>query len=127
MEHGDNHRPLWKELAIVITIGAFLLFLVVGGLAWQHGYFEGTIMGQLFVSMILGFLFAVVTALILSKTYKYAWPIWLVSAILVFAAVVVADMLGERRIGSFAALVLDVILGILRIIRWLIRRIGRRP
>ena len=122
MEHDDNHRPLWKELAIVITVGAFLLFLVIGGLAWQHGYFEGTVMGKLFFSMVLGFLFAFETALILGKMYHYAWPIWLSGAIIVFIAVVIVDMLGEHRIGSFAALVLDTILGMLRIIRWLIRR-----
>ena len=78
------------------------------------------------VRLAFGSIFAFSTALILRKMYHYAWPICLISAILVFAAVVFADMLGVHRIGTFAALVLDVFLGIIQAIRWLIQWISKR-
>ena len=127
MEHHDDHRrPLGKELAIVIIIGVFIIYLVAGGLAHQHGYFDGTIMYKLFPAMAWGYVAAMVVGTGLAHYYPQGIPVWIISGAVTFGLVTWLEMIdyrwGRRGFGALLALIIVVV----RLILYLIQRIRNR-
>jgi hypothetical protein len=126
MERQDERRPLWKELIVVIAIAIFLIYLIVGGLAYQHGYFDGTVMIKLFPAMAFGYFAAFVVVSGIAQYYPQGIPVWIISGIITFALVTFLEMIdfrwGRRGFGALLALILMVI----RIILYVIGRIYNR-
>ena len=131
-EHHDDHRrPLGKELAIVIIIGVFIIYLVAGGLAHQHGYFDGTIMYKLFPAMAWGYVAAMVVGTGLARYYPQGIPVWIISGAVTFGLVTWLEMIdyrwgrlgrSGRGFGAFLALIIVVV----RLVLYLIQRIRNR-
>ena len=70
MANNDKKKSLLKDIAIVSTIWGPLLFIIIGGIAWRNGSFDGTIMERLFPAMFFGFLAAFAVVIILSNLFK---------------------------------------------------------
>ena len=126
MSDNDRKRPLGKELAIAIMIGVFVIYLVVGGLARQHGYFDGTIMYDLFPAMAVGYVSAFIVGTGIAHYYPNAIPLWFVSGVIAFALVTAIEMTGyqwgRRGFGAFLMLIILVIRGVLYIIEKIYNR-----
>ena len=126
MKDNDQHRPLAKELTIVISIAVFLIFVIVGGLARQHGYFDGTMMYDLFPAMVLGYVAAFAVGTGIAHFYPHAIPLWLISGAIAFGLVTWLETIdfrwGRRGLGAFLALFVIVV----RIILYIIERIYNR-
>lgn len=121
MANNDKNKSLLKDIAIVSTIWGPLLFIIIGGIAWKNGSFNGTIMDQLFPAMFFGFLAAFAVVIILSNLFKSSTTLWIISAIVVFIATVLSYMLGLTTILIIGAIVLGGGLCLLALIRWIFR------
>lgn len=128
MSDNDRKRPLGKELAIAIMIGVFVIYLVVGGLARQHGYFDGTIMYDLFPAMAFGFVAAFAVGSGIAHYYPHAIPLWLISGAIAFGLVTWLEMIDfswgwhGRGFGAVLMLIILVIRGVLFIIEKIYNR-----
>ncbi len=126
MNDHNQHRPLAKELTIVISIAVFLIFVIVGGLARQHGYFDGTMMYDLFPAMVLGYVAAFAVGTGIAHFYPHAIPLWLISGAISFGLVTWLETIdfrwGRRGLGAFLALIVIAV----RIILYIIERIYNR-
>ena len=121
MANNDKNKSLLKDIAIVSTIWGPLLFIIIGGIAWKNGSFNGTIMDQLFPAMFFGFLAAFAVVIILSNLFKSSTTLWIISAIVVFIATVLSYMIGLTTILIIGAIVLGGGLCLLALIRWIFR------
>ena len=126
MNNHNQHRPLAKELTIVISIAVFVIYLVVGGLARQYGYFDGTMMYDLFPAMAFGYMAAFAVGTGIAHFYPDAIPLWLISGAISFGLVTWLEMIdfrwGRRGFGAFLALFVIAV----RIILYIIKRIYNR-
>ena len=120
MANNDKKKSLLKDIAIVSTIWGPLLFIIIGGIAWRNGSFDGTIMERLFPALFFGFLAAFAVVIILSNLFKNSTLLWGVSAIIVFIATVLSYMLGFTTILIIGAIVLGGGLCLLALIRWIL-------
>ena len=126
MKEHNQHRPLGREIAIVVAIAVFLIYLIVGGLARQHGYFDGTMMYDLFPAMVLGYVAAFAVGTGIAHFYPHAIPLWLISGAIAFGLVTWLETIdfrwGRRGLGAFLALIVIAV----RIILYIIERIYNR-
>ena len=126
MKEHNQHRPLGREIAIVVAIAGFLIYLIVGGLARQHGYFDGTMMYDLFPAMVLGYMAAFAVGTGIAHYYPHAIPLWLISGAIAFGLVTWLETIdfrwGRRGLGAFLALIVIAV----RIILYIIERIYNR-
>ncbi len=126
MKEHNQHRPLGREIAIVVAIAVFLIYLIVGGLARQHGYFDGTMMYDLFPAMAWGYVAAMFVGTGIAHYYPYAIPVWIISGAITFGLVTWLEMIdfrwGRRGFGAFLALIVIAV----RIILYIIERIYNR-
>lgn len=129
--HNDHRRPLGKELAIVIIIGVFIIYLVAGGLAHQHGYFDGTIMYKLFPAMAWGYVAAMVVGTGLAHYYPQGIPVWIISGAVTFGLVTWLEMIdfhwgrlgrSGRGFGAFLVLIIVAVRLLLHLIQWIRNR-----
>lgn len=126
MERQDERRPLWKELIVVIAIAIFLIYLIVGGLAYQHGHFDGTVMIKLFPAMAFGYFAAFIVVSGIAQYYPQGIPVWIISGIITFALVTFLEMI-DFRFGRYGfGMLLTLILVAVRIIIYIILRIVQR-
>lgn len=121
MANNDKKKSLLKDIAIVSTIWGPLLFIIIGGIAWRNGSFDGTIMERLFPAMFFGFLAAFAAVIILSNLFKNSTLLWGISAIIIFIATVLSYMLGLTTILIIGAIALGGGLCLLALIRWIFR------
>lgn len=122
MANDDKKKSLIKDIAIVSCIWGPLLFIIIGGIAWRNGSFDGTLMEQLFPAMFFGFLAAFAVVIILSNLFHDLTTLWWVSAIVIFIATVVCYMLELTSILTVGAIVLGGGLCLLALIRWIAGR-----
>lgn len=122
MANGDKKKSLIKDIAIVSCIWGPLLFIIIGGIAWRKGSFDGTLMEQLFPAMFCGFLAAFVIVIILSNFFRDLTILWWVSAVVIFVATVVCYMLKLTSILTVGAIILGIGLCLLVLIRWIAGR-----
>lgn len=126
MKPDDYRRPLGKELAIVISIAVFVIYVIAGGLAHQHGYFDGTVMTKLFPAMAFGYVSAMMIGFTLAQLYPRGVPVWIVSGLATFALVTYLEMI-DFRFGRYGfGMLLTLILVAVRIIIYIILRIVQR-
>ena len=125
-DNDQSRRPLAKELTIVIMIAVFVIYLIAGGLARQHGYFDSTIMYDLFPAMALGYVSAFIVGTGIAHYYPDAIPLWFVSGVFAFVLVTAIEMTGyrwgRRGLGSLLMLIILVIRGVLYIIEKIYNR-----
>ena len=131
-EHHDDHRrPLGKELAIVIIIGVFIIYLVAGGLALQHGYFDGTIMYKLFPAMAWGYVGGCFVGTGIAHYYPQGIPVWIISGAVTFGLVTWLEMIdfrwgrlgrSGRGFGAFLVLIIVAVRLLLHLIQWIRNR-----
>ena len=126
MEDHNQHRPLGKELAIVIAIVVFVIYLIAGGLAYQHGYFDGTIMTKLFHAMALGYVSAMLIGFTLARYYPYGIPVWIIGGLATFALVTYLEMIdfrfGRYGFGALLTMILIVVRIVVRIILHIVQK-----
>ena len=126
MDQYENPRPLGKELAVVIAIAVFVIYVIVGGLAMQKGYFDGTIMRDLFPATILGYLSAFSVTLLISNHFPNAIFAWIISAVVTFAAMTAFDLFIDRYVWSRESHFVSLIAFALLVFFYLARGILRR-
>ena len=126
MEDHNQHRPLGKELAIVIAFVLFVIYLIAGGLAHQHGYFDGTIMTKLFPAMAFGYVSAMLIGFALARYYPYGIPVWIIGGLATFALVTYLEMIdfrfGRYGFGALLTMILIVVRIVVRIILHIVQK-----
>ncbi len=122
MAKDDKKKSRLKDIAIVSTIWGPLLFIIIGGIAWINGSFDGTIMEQLFPAMFFGFLVTFVVVVILSNIFPKSTTLWGISAIVVFIASTVCYMLGLTFVLKVGGIVLGVGLCLLALVKWIVSK-----
>ena len=119
MDNKNKNKSLAKDIAILMTIWGPLLFIIIGGVMWKNGKFDGTIMEQLFPAMFYGFIGAFAIVIILSNLFKYSTTIWIIGAVVVFFGAVVCYMLDFINVLIVGGIAVSVILCLLVLIRWI--------
>ena len=119
MSNKNKNKSLAKDIAIATSIWGPLLFIIIGGMIWKDGGFDGTIMEQLFPALFFAFLAAFAVVIILSNIFKYTPIVWWVSAIIIFVATVVCYMLELTSILTVGGIVLGVGICLLALVRWI--------
>ena len=115
----NKSKSLLKDIGILLSVWGPLLFIIIGGLKWRNGDFDGTIMEMLFPAIFFGFIGAYGTLLVVSNIFKQSTALWIVAAVLVFITTVILYMLNLTKILTIGAIVLGVLLCLLVIINWI--------
>ena len=125
-DNDQSRRPLAKELTIVIMIAVFVIYLIAGGLARQHGYFDGTVMYDLFPAMAWGYVGGCFVGMEIAHYYPQGIPLWIFSGAVTFGLVTWLEMIdfrwgipghAGRGFAAFLLLIIIVIRVTLRLIQ----------
>ncbi|MBQ4572102.1 MAG: hypothetical protein IJA80_02340 [Clostridia bacterium] len=95
MANNEKNKSLLKDIAILSCVWGPLLFIIIGGIAWRSGSFDGTIMEQLFPAVFFGFVAAFGVVIVLSNVFKNSTTLWWISAIIAFVITVILYMLNK--------------------------------
>ena len=119
MSNNDKKKSLAKDIAAVASIWGPLLFIIIGGLVWKNGGFDGTIMEQLFPALFFGFIAAFGVIIVLSNIFKNSSTIWWVVGAITLVATVICYMLELTSILTVGGIVLAVGICLLVLIKWI--------
>lgn len=99
-------------------IWILIVLIIVGGIWWKNGGFDGTIMERLFPALVLGFVGAVAIGKIMKIIFTNSTTLWVIGAIIAFIAAFLLYMLRFKTLLLVAGLDTFVVLGVLLIVRW---------
>ena len=120
MSNKDKTKSLAKDIAIALTVLVPLLFIVVGGLIWNNGGFDGTIMEEFFPAMFFGFLAAYAVLIIFSNIFNHG-AVWVIGAIITFIATIIFYMLNLTTVLTVGGIALLGALFLLCLIKTIIK------
>ena len=69
MSKNENNKSLAKDVGQLLLFGVPFLFIVIGGLIYSDGGFDGTIMEELYPALFFGFIVAFVVIAILGDVF----------------------------------------------------------
>lgn len=105
-----DNKSLLIDIAILLSVWGPLLFIIIGGINYINGGFDGTLMEELFPAIFLGFFAGFITLIIISNILKNAsMKVWLIPAVIMFFITVITDML---KLENFLVVELIALCGI---------------
>lgn len=115
----NNNKHLAKDIGILLLVWGPLLFIMIGGFIWLDGGFGGTIMESLFPALVLGFVTAFTTIIVVGNLFRDRPIIWWISGIALGITVVILNMCQAYNASAVIVGACGVATCILVLVRWI--------
>ena len=93
----NKNKSRLKDFAMVLAIWGPLLFVIIGGMIWRDGGFDGTIMEVLFPALFFGLITGFAALILSSNIFQKQPVLWVIITGVVFTATVALYLLNLTK------------------------------